>query len=359
MMENKINLKNITAAMRPIGPDIAAATIAFWVAGTLSFLPALYAPIFLFLTIPLLFAPSLVAFLFSLHALRVKLKGFSLTPKNNLRLFGMYFRGQLSGSLRIAMGFFKALAFYFGSVFVLSLILYAIGPLVWSDFHETMLAFLEAMESTEEILLSTFLESHPTLAAFLTVTEVVGFGVGSLIFAHHLHRNIVNVYLHTIFVGFPSRLTNSIYLGTIKRPELGFNKAYVRLCWPLYLLFALGYGGGVALGLLLGKTTLIPGLSLIFAFTLSLMYLPFAATGLSMFFGRHHPFFIANSLEYEINSIKGALAQEELSQEERDDLTQELASAESRREEMLEKERTGDFEDEEPESSDDEPESED
>lgn len=207
---------------------------------------AIYQPITLILTIPFLGMP----FFFALEmTLCDGHKPGDLSSQRFFAYFGSYYSPAFYGSFRVFRTFVLSylfslvVAFFFGIIYY-----YSVGSSATSSLF-TDFASLERLLANSDVnganeLLNTSISLN-SFISFVGISEICSFG---FFFAHEVGFYSMNALLRLSLMGAPSRVSNSIYLGSIRSVRASYWKDYWGSLWFFLLLEA----GGFALGYYVG-----------------------------------------------------------------------------------------------------------
>jgi hypothetical protein len=221
-------------------------TFNFAMIALIIFALAIYQPITLILTVPFLGMP----FFFALEmTLCDGHKPGDLSSQRFFAYFGSYYSPAFYGSFRQFRTFVLSYLFSLAVAFFLGIIYYysvgsSAGSALFTDFSslETLLSNNDVNGANELLKTSTSLISF---ISFVGVSEICAFG---FFFTHEVGFYSMNALLRLSLMGAPSRISNSIYVGSIRSVRSSFWKDY----WSSLWFFLLLEGGGFALGYYIG-----------------------------------------------------------------------------------------------------------
>ena len=307
-----------------------AATFSFWIMTLVAIAPSLLSPIFLFLTVPLVFAPSLFVYIASAGGLSQD-SNFALDGKTSWGLFFSYFTLPYRGAFKLMLGFLKAMLAFFAAALAVSAFMGAFATMIWPDFNETINAFYNLMETASANDILDYLQESVTLSQYLTISVSVVFGVAFLFFLHHCFLYGLNCYSRLLFPKTGFHFADTIFRRALAGNRLEFSKKYYGFAWPLYLLLLLGYVGGVVLGLFLSLDLVtVLSVSMAMSVTLALCYLPFYEVGIGFLADDLRPWILGTATTLAKSSLDQLRAMQAFSAEEIEAMEKALKDYEER-----------------------------
>ena len=206
-------------------------------------LPSLSFFIFPFLIIPILFSTTL-------QFISIK-NNQQVTMLSSLRGFGLYFRRDFFGSFSYLGALLKAIfTFLITEIVISSIASFAFMSFI-PDFNETVLSFYELLQSEEleiETINSIFSADGGIMFIYFCVVFFPSMCLAIVYFVYNISRSSIMIYYRLHVRGGNSRLIRYIYNDARRRNMGRMIKDYLSLNWPLYLLLALGFGGGAVGG---------------------------------------------------------------------------------------------------------------
>ena len=225
------------------------------------------------LLLPLLILPFFFACGVSHLSLREK---DELTFRNLFGFYRLFFRSPFYSSFSAIKSFFKA--------FLVEIILSFIATGICYAAFATSETFVVTLNQIAESLsdMSITMESFQTaleangneLGNFLSLTNGINVMLFGLAFIFFVSREEITIYIRLKTRNIP--LANQIARASITANKKNFNKAFLALNWPLFLILILGMVGGCFLSIYVFKNYDICGVvGLSMGIGLSSIFLPF------------------------------------------------------------------------------------
>lgn len=229
-----------------------------------------------FLTFPFLIVP--IIFSGMLQHVILKTKG-QISFSSSMKAFGLYYRRDFFGSFSILSSIFKGLLtfliFEMTTSFILSTVLQVASP----EFVEAMNAFYDLLESSEATYGDLFNMIFVNEGILFTYVAIVTFPALYLAFIwliYNISRSSIVIYYKMHSKNTSNRFSKMVYIDVVRRNRMRMFKDYMMLNWPLYVLLAIGFGGGTYLGYLWKHDLLIMyAVGILGGAVLSMFFLPF------------------------------------------------------------------------------------
>lgn len=199
-----------------------------------------------FIVVPLVAIPLFFA---CQAATRLMRQSANLTLRGFFGCYLGYFSEHFNSTFRVIRSMLFALIFYgatlLTSIIVTSSCFYAFNYL---DFRSLIDSFTAA--SLYSSLDGLFEQYSSAINMYLLCTTYPPMAVFSFVFIYFLDRNSISLFLRLDKQDIPGRYLGSLNDLVVKHNKKYFNKAYLCLNWPFYLLFIIGFGLGSYLGYL-------------------------------------------------------------------------------------------------------------
>ena len=273
---------------------------------------ALFLPETLILTVPLLIAPAVFAFM----AVNTVLE----TPIPNdemgfFMMFKLYFNRFFFGCYKLLKAIVIAFLWVFVVTFISSTIFFLANP----DLLDSMTAVMQTASEqnmAEELL--KVMEANQNYNLFITLSTAGATFVGFLVFLHHALIEGFKYYFNFLAKA-PILATdlNTISKSTFKKIKRPFYKDYYKCVWFIPILMLIGYAGGVAIGIFLLDVD-INQLSVIGMFgslILTMFTIPYYFDCTYEIFKKYHQEYINTFIKLSMDTIKEMKKNEEISKE--------------------------------------------
>ena len=227
------------------------------------------------IAIPIFFACQVIVILLRDESY-LSLGGFFNCFKN-------YFTPKFASTFRVIRSALFSLAVYlvFAIVYgiIINLSFYNTNFLGYYDIANEMAQLLLSGSADVEYLISNYYSFFNSL---LIYTNVPSLFVFAIVFSYHICSNSVGLFDRLNNPNDVGRLNKEVHLSLRKKYSREFNWMFIKLNWPLFLLFLLGFAGGVSIGYFWLET--YNGV-----FTIGIVLAIVAS------FGLYGPFFLANN----------------------------------------------------------------
>ena len=249
-MEN-VNKKlkaKVVPAFKKDAPSYFALAFVHYLVAAISFLPALFSPTLLLLSIPFVFIPSLLSF--QIQVARTK-AGEPLSARNALLFFSAYYSPTFFGCYRVLVALLKTILasvlFSFVSTLVFTAVVNATPALSeqWNEINALLAsgnweAFYSYLGSHQE--LNTAISLEGLLLTFFFATAFLFF----------ISKMILNVY-YRMRMGGKGGEANAFFLRARPRFVGEYHRLKARALWPVYLFFPLGFALGAGIAFVFNK----------------------------------------------------------------------------------------------------------
>ncbi len=229
---------------------------------------------FSLIAILLIGLPALLSM--QLMVLRPK-KEEGLSSKESFAGFRLYYTFYF-GVYRFWLSLVKALLILVLAALVSSFALFYILLASSSSFQEAISSFsllAQQPETTMQKLYEALAASEPLLN-YCSWVIVIAFFFAGYWFFHEIGKNTFNTYVRSFLGAVPSRAANAIFSDFFREERKGFFKDYYSSNWLAIILYALGYSGGAAIGMLcFGSSSYALAFGFIGACLLLSPYLPY------------------------------------------------------------------------------------
>ncbi len=256
---------------------LAVAIFPFFLFALLAFLPTLFTPLTLIVTVPFLFVPGFVMYMFYSDGLTDGQSGLDVRFINNLRLFGRYFRAPIFGSQSVIFGLLKAGAGYMVTAFLLGLLFSFTGEFFFPGFDAAYADLVTLIvENSDGTAIMDFLNESEPIRNMISFADAISFGMAFMVFLHHIsmHAPLVLLISHYKDNGAPGRFYASVYRSVFAKHRKEAYAKHFSSQWPLIPLYLCGYALGMFLASLINKSMgvlVFGGLTMALVFSLPQM----------------------------------------------------------------------------------------
>lgn len=302
----------------------------------LSVLFALIDPLLLVIALPLLAMPFLFASHISCYYLRINQP---ITISAYFRYFLGFFRSPFRGSFRAIISFLKSLAFYFGSAFIASIVIYFIfkanyGVTFVEGFNKLIYTYVSYAEATYDDVVAVLEENDGLLLTFILYISAFAIPLAMLAFIYYISFSSISIYFRANATFEAGPLLKMSVSNTYSLHRKNMRKDWFMLNWPILVLSLLGMAIFALVDILLVKRLdLLPAFVIIGGVAFLMFYLPLYFTNMETIYLKYEANFkqgntqaIATILERIQNSI-------DLSEEEKKSLEESLKGAKQDEEE--------------------------
>lgn len=239
------------------------APLASWILGLTTglLIAALLALDFILPSIALFLVPLMILpILFSATIQHAMLYGNRpLTVKDAFRGFGVYFRGNNSGSF----SFFKSLLFAIISFISIEMLVSAIASTILQytnpEFVDSLNAFYTMIQEPEFNLNDfnyVLTMNHYVLLNYFCIVIFPSLYISIIVFIYFITRHALTIYFRFNAVNMNNRFINMIYRDMNRRNRKKLMGGYFSLHWPMFVLLIVGFAGGTVGGFFLRQDLL-------------------------------------------------------------------------------------------------------
>lgn len=253
-------------------------------------------PATLFLTIPFIILPFLLAFIAdnsTIHPRSGRISGIFI-------FFPLYYTPPMFGGFRVLMGFLKSLVTYIVISTVLVAILYLTIGQYDASFVEILNNIKNSLNSEDLLKIIGDLQGNQTFILISNISEISALFGASLIFIHHIFTNSLKFYFNLIQPKpMPMKVLNYVHRFTVKRNRKMFYKDIFSSFWFVYLTFIIGYASGAALAtLVIHLDSVSASLFSLFIGVFFILYLlPYVYNVLILMADKYNPKYLESIIE--------------------------------------------------------------
>lgn len=234
--------KNAFATYRKYWANKLAASFSFTVIVLASLAIGIFGSYFFLFLIPLIVLPIFICLQLANSAFA---KGMVLTQKNFFSFYRSAFSPTMSGSYQVLSSFLKAALIYFGTSFIVIMVMTQFFLSRSSTFAAEIdsITALIGRGGFQEAL--DAYESNSTIIYISTISTLISGGFGLLVFLHLIGRNCIVPHLALSMAALPGRIAYSVHRQGLKIFKHDFNIDYYKASWFGVPIIIIGYVGGV------------------------------------------------------------------------------------------------------------------
>ena len=263
-----------TYKIAPLSSWILGATTGIIIVALLAIdlaVPFVSVVVYPLLILPIVFSAMLQHTIF-------KTKG-QLTFSSSFKSFGLYFTLPFRGSYRFLNSLLKSILVFIISEFILSMITSTILQNTSVSFVESInhvYDLLSSQTATVDDINSALMANGQILFRYACIVLIPPYFLAILFLIYNNSRNSLMVYYQITHPNVNPRFIRYIYVDTLRSYRFTMLADYLALNWPLYLLLALGFGGGSVLGYFWQRDILtMVATGLVMGGALSIFFMPF------------------------------------------------------------------------------------
>jgi hypothetical protein len=210
---------------------------------------ALWQPLSLYFTIPLVFLSFFFAYQLSISYVH---KGEEMGNRQFLSFYSAYFRMPFLGSYRVIRSALLSFLYSIAFGLLVAFLYYAIAINVSSAFKTDWSNLLSYASNNQVDATNSLLSSSPSLLLFeQTIALAEGIAIFFAFFFYVAFYGL-SPHLRSIIMGASPRISNAIFVGGIRKAR-GFWRDYFKSLWPLLVAEIVGFALGFLIAYYLSK----------------------------------------------------------------------------------------------------------
>lgn len=234
-----------------------------------------------YIIIPLIGIPFLFASILTHFQLKMNNE---VRTRNFFRYFAVYFTSPFQSSFRVLISFFKSLVINAVFTIVLFIIIYLFFTNNYGDtFNDNFVGFFQTITDTSlttatysELIQGYLSANNNMLYVFFNLIFIPSSFISCLFFMYFISLESFSIFVRLSAPQNPPALIRAALKEAIKKQGKSFYGTYLGLNWPLFLLFIIGFVGGLTISLqLIGDATFASSIAMMSGLGLTSLFAPF------------------------------------------------------------------------------------
>ncbi len=195
------------------------------------------------MVLPIIFSASIQHTLFKTNG--------QLSFSSSIKSFGLYFTFPFRGSFRFFSSLLKSILVFLISEFLLSFIISTVLQYTSASFVESinnLYALLNSEGASLNDVNAALYANGGVLFNYACSVLFPPYFLAILFLIYNNSRNSIMIYYQLTHPRINPRAVRYIYFDTVRGWRMQMLGDYLMLNWPLYVLLAIGFGGGATLG---------------------------------------------------------------------------------------------------------------